>query len=117
MKEISLDPLEAGCVIVSITDALVAHYLEGDEMMSLLGAVALDSIGGKDTAVGEIERQSAKVIKVVVNSGNTDRAHAGENDRAVEGANVVESFRQPAVIVKPIKESNKSSHNKSRKLL
>ena len=72
MKEVSLDPLEAGCVIVSVADAFVTYDLKGDEMVSLLGSVALDSIGGENTAIGEVERQSAEIIKVVIDRGYTD---------------------------------------------
>ena len=37
MEYVTLDALEGGSVIVAVADALVGHYLKGNEVMTLFG--------------------------------------------------------------------------------
>ena len=57
MEHISLDALERRCVVESVADTLVGNDLEGNEMVTLLGSVALYSISGIYATVGYKARQ------------------------------------------------------------
>ena len=44
MKQISLNALEGGGIVVTITNTLVGNNLEGNEVMSLASTVTLDRL-------------------------------------------------------------------------
>ena len=116
MEEIALNALECGGVVVAVANTLVTDNLEGDEVMALTRAVTLDRVGGKYATVGDEDRECTEVIEVMIDRRDTERAHRGDDHRAVEGADLLKCLRKPSVVIKPIKQLDCGAEEESGEL-
>ena len=66
------------------------------------------------SAVGDKDGQVAKVVDVVIDGTNAKRSHAGDDHRAVEGAEPEQLFGQEAEVVQEIEELDRPAAEKSR---
>ena len=86
--KISLQSLEGGRIVISVTNTLVGNDLQGDEMMTLASSVALDRIGTKYATVGDKDGQIAKIIEMVIDRRDAELSNRGYDHRAMEWANL-----------------------------
>ena len=67
MLEISLESLEGGCVVISVTDSLIRNYLDSYEMVPLARSVTLYCICGEYISVRDKYGQSTEIVKMMIN--------------------------------------------------
>ena len=64
--KISLQSLEGGRIVISVTNTLISNNLQGDEMMTLASSVTFDRIGTKYATIGDKYGQISKIVEMVI---------------------------------------------------
>jgi len=73
--KISLELLHRRCVVESVANTLVCNDLECNEVVIFLRSVGESHLLGEHLSVRDEDGEMAEVVKVVVDCGNTQRAH------------------------------------------
>ena len=113
---IHLHVLERGGVIIPVAHALVhdGHEVNVLALDRLALAVELDRLALG--AEGDEHRQGAEVIQVVIDRRNAERAHVGDDHRAVEGAGVEQLLRDDAEVIHHAQTADGEAQQETRQL-
>ena len=113
MQKQALHNLEARGIIVTVAGTLIKHRTEGDIMALLRYAVLIKGRLGVLLTIGKEHGQITKIVKMMIDGVDAERAHAGGDHRAVKGQI---GQQANAMIIKPFHRSHNGTQNGTGKL-
>ena len=117
--KITLHKLESGGKIETVTDAFIGHdgeiYVFMLDDAAVILHLALAALDAESHEYGDI----AEIIEVMIDGRNAEGAHAGDEDRAVERADLEQEFGNKSEIIhgfkKPYGEFHKQPGDEVKK--
>ena len=105
--------LEEGGVVVAVADALVRHEGHVNVLALVHIALVVQLVCTALAAEGAEDGQVAEVIQVVVNGADAQGTHGGEEQGAVEGAQLQQEGGQQAEVIQQLQKPDGELHHQA----